>query len=296
MKKPNPTSYLVVILVSMLFACDKPPDTSESELLQDTSDAIGGLDRMWDVLYTDIHSQYRVGNCNQRELAYALATSAIEAMEEIVFIGESKAGRLTSSDAILDGDGTYYDTWVLYVCESTNVVIDMISDDIDAYMLLSHWYTLRLDEIREIASDDDSGRRLNARITARLEPGVYGINTNTVSRETGTYELTIRETEPTMRETLNKSDRTALMGIPLPEGAELTNNVQGNNMEQTDPSETYSLSATAEQIEMFYKRVMPDYGWAGDGSSGLFYGFVKGNRVVGVWVKPNGGEFTLIGS
>ena len=95
---------------------------------------------------------------------------------------------------------------------------------------------------------------------------------------------------------LKKSSRTGLMGIPLPEGARLTGRTQGSRVEQTDPSESYSVSATAKEIEMFYKRVMPDYGWTWDGSSGLFYGFVKGSRVVGVWVNRNGGRFTLMGS
>ena len=83
-----------------------------------------------------VHSQYRSGNCNEQDLGFAIATSVQEGVDEVMYIGETRRGRLSSSDETMD-DGTYFDVWVLYVCEATNVVIDMQSNAIDSYLLLT---------------------------------------------------------------------------------------------------------------------------------------------------------------
>ena len=140
----------------------------------------------------NIHPQYKSGNCNDLDLGFAIATAVQEGVEEVVYIGESKNGRLSSSDDTLD-DGTYFDIWVLYVCQTTNVVIDMTSSDMDSYLLLSQWPNRNPDIVRQLGDDDDSGGGTNSRVTRRLAPGVYGIIPSTFSRETGSYRISIRE-------------------------------------------------------------------------------------------------------
>ena len=139
-----------------------------------------------------VHPQYSSGNCNQQDLAFAIATAVQEGVEEVTYIGESKTGQLSVSDDMLD-DGTYYDIWVLYVCRTTNVVIDMISSNMDSYLLLSQWPTRNPDVVRQVADDDDAGGGTDARITRRLTPGVYGVVPSTYSRATGSYRISIRE-------------------------------------------------------------------------------------------------------
>ena len=141
----------------------------------------------------DIHPQYRSGNCNQQDLAFAIAIASTQnSVEEVVYIGETKTGRLSSSDDTFD-DGTYFEIWVLYVCQTTSVVIDMTSsNNMDPYLLLSQWPNRNPDVVRQLANDDDSGSGVNARITQRLTPGVYGIVPSTAFRATGSYRLSIR--------------------------------------------------------------------------------------------------------
>lgn len=137
------------------------------------------------------HPQYRSGNCNQADLGFAIATAAQDGVEDVVYIGESKNGRLSVYDDTLD-DGTFFDIWVLYVCQTTNVVIDMTSGNMDAYLILSRWPNRDPDVVRQVSEDDDSGSGTNARITRRLAPGVYGIVPSTFSQGTGSYRISVR--------------------------------------------------------------------------------------------------------
>jgi hypothetical protein len=96
---------------------------------------------------------------------------------------------------------------------------------------------------------------------------------------------------------LKPSGRTGLLGVPLPEGAELIEQRPGNPAQGQDPSERYAVSATAVQIAAFFNREMPGAGWAKDGTStstALF--FRKGDLMIGVLINRDGGTFTLMGS
>ena len=92
---------------------------------------------------------------------------------------------------------------------------------------------------------------------------------------------------------LAASGRTGLLGVPLPTGASLTERTRGNPAEYIDPSETYAISATADDITAFFEREMPKAGWY-KSTSGLFIEFLKGDLVVGIYVSEN--KFTLMGS
>ena len=96
---------------------------------------------------------------------------------------------------------------------------------------------------------------------------------------------------------LKASGRTGLLGAPLPEGTQLTEQTPGNRAAGRDPYEGYAISATAVDIADFFNRVMPEAGWAKDGTSTettLF--FQKGNLVLGVLINSDGGSFSLMGS
>ncbi len=75
--------------------------------------------------------------------------------------GRTFIGTLNSSDAVW-GDGSHYDNWrVTAQAVGQRVVIDMESDDVDAYLRV-----LRKDGT-PVATDDDGGSGSNARLEFR---------------------------------------------------------------------------------------------------------------------------------
>jgi len=96
---------------------------------------------------------------------------------------------------------------------------------------------------------------------------------------------------------LGTSDRTGLLGVPLPRGARLIEQSAGDRAAGRDPRQRYAVSASAEEIIAFFNDVMPAAGWAKDGPSrptSVF--FRKGNLMIGVLTNTDGGTFTLMGS
>ena len=86
---------------------------------------------------------------------------------------------------------------------------------------------------------------------------------------------------PTGSSTLTASNQTGLLGVPLPEGAQLIQRRPGNPASGRDPSERYAVFASAVEIAAFFNRAMPAGGWAKDGTSTnteLF--FLKGNLMM----------------
>ena len=77
------------------------------------------------------------------------------------------------------------DRWTVTVRAAGDYVIDMRSSDIDSYVKV-----MRGSEM--IASDDDGGDNLDARISRRFEAGTYTIESTAVGRsETGRYRLSM---------------------------------------------------------------------------------------------------------
>ncbi len=101
----------------------------------------------------------------------------------------------------------------------------------------------------------------------------------------------------TASSTLTSSNRTGLLGVPLPTGARLTERTPADPTSGRDPSERYAVSASGGEIAAFYSQAMPAAGWAKDGTSmnnALF--FRKGKLMIGVLINREGGTFTLLGS
>ena len=62
-----------------------------------------------------------------------------------------------------------------------------------------------------------------------------------------------------------------------------------------DPTEAYSISATASDIAAFFGRAMPESGWSKlGGSTETYLSFQKGNLMIGVNIGD--GKFSLMGS
>lgn len=104
-------------------------------------------------------------------------------------------------------------------------------------------------------------------------------------------------TPPSGASRLAASNRTGLLGVPLPEGAKLIQQRAGDPAAGRDPSQRYAISASAAEIIAFFSEVMPAGGWAKDGPSGPTSAFFrKGNLMIGVLTNRDGGTFTLMGS
>ena len=101
----------------------------------------------------------------------------------------SATGDLASTDGVRWGL-SYYDEWGYSATVGQRIVVTMDSEEVDAYLLV-----LR-DDGTEIASDDDGGDGLNARVEFRAPAtGQYTIlATSAIAEQTGRY--TIRADRP----------------------------------------------------------------------------------------------------
>ena len=127
------------------------------------------------------------GSDNRAESPWDIVGSV--ATEGKLTPGESFVGWLSSSDAAGD-DGSHFDVWELFVPEGQSVVIQMESDDFDAY--------LRVVEFNQgvgsvTASDDDGGSGSNARVKVTAPTygggGLYYVMATSYRRGTGSYLL-----------------------------------------------------------------------------------------------------------
>ena len=99
------------------------------------------------------------------------------------------------------------------------------------------------------------------------------------------------------KSSLIASDSTGLLGVPLPRGAELTEEEPGDPASGIDPKEHYSIAASSKDIADFFTRELPAQGWFKSGTSTDTYLFFdKGTSMIGVLIKADGGSFTLMGS
>ena len=111
------------------------------------------------------------------------------------------------------------------------------------------------------------------------------------------YSVSYNESVPTLVTSLKASGKSGLLGAPLPEGSTVLKQMPGDSAAGRDPSERYSVSASAADIAAFFNEAMPAAGWLKGGDStetALF--FEKGDLVLGVLMNKDGGTFTLMGS
>jgi hypothetical protein len=107
-------------------------------------------------------------------------------------VGESRQGAMESNDCPL-GDGTFLDGWRVTVAADTDVQIDLVSTDFDAYLFLLEEQP---DSLVEVGQDDDSGGGTNARLHVTLEAGkIYHVLANALDPQDplGEYTLTLTD-------------------------------------------------------------------------------------------------------
>jgi hypothetical protein len=118
--------------------------------------------------------------------SYVLSVSEIvcDAADTISF-GETVSGTLDASDCLRTG-GAFQESWQLVLDNDTTARIDLESAAFDAFLVLKD------SQGNIVASDDDGGDGLNARIERVLEAGTYEIVASSfAANQTGAYQLTV---------------------------------------------------------------------------------------------------------
>jgi hypothetical protein len=96
---------------------------------------------------------------------------------------------------------------------------------------------------------------------------------------------------------LEASGETGLLGAPLPAGATLVESREGDPAAGVDAAESYSITASADEIAAYFEQALADAGWTKTPPSNatvLF--FERGDAALGVLIDAGGGSFTLQGS
>lgn len=109
--------------------------------------------------------------------------------QQITLNGVPIQGQLTRDSATLPADDSYYDAYSFEGSKGQQVVVEMNSANLDAYLILLS------PQGRDLAQDDDGGGATNARLAFTLpEDGTYTVLANSyASRQTGSYDLRLAE-------------------------------------------------------------------------------------------------------
>jgi hypothetical protein len=110
----------------------------------------------------------------------------------LIEVGQTVTGSLTSDDPEFSGDSTYFERWILPVHTNQAFTVDLISDDFDAYLLLTRGRGEKL------VDNDDGGGGCNARIVYTAtddHPLRVIVNTASRPRNRQTGRFTLRVTE-----------------------------------------------------------------------------------------------------
>ena len=113
------------------------------------------------------------------------------------------------------------------------------------------------------------------------------------------YSVTYRQPAVLQQATtvLESSGLTGLLGVPLPKGATLINRTPGDPAVEQDPTEKYEISASDADIAAYFRSEMIKSGWLKrGGSTEYILLFVKGKKMIAVFINSPGGTFSLMGS
>jgi hypothetical protein len=121
-----------------------------------------------------------------------LAPQATTGAARPIQLGRSVSGTLADTDASLDEDESYYDTYTLSGRRGQRLVVEMRSDSFDTFL---HFGRMAGGEFESIKTDDDGLEDTDSRLRVTLdEDGEYVIRANSVgAAETGPYTLEVRE-------------------------------------------------------------------------------------------------------
>lgn len=158
-------------------------------------------------------------------LSLEAAPTATTAAPRPISIGQTVRGRLDETDAILEDDETYYDTWLLNGRKGQRVQIEMKADSLDAFISFG-----KMDgaEFNSLRTDDDSGEGTDSKLTITLpDDGQYVIRANEVGPKTGAYTLSVVERQP---------GPTSATPHPIGLGQEVTGNLNDEDPAGDDGS------------------------------------------------------------
>lgn len=113
----------------------------------------------------------------------------------IAMDGNPVSGEIDSESSVLDYDNSYYNRYTFEGQAGDEVVIDMMSDSLNPYLILLS------PQGRSLAQDNNSGQDNNARLMITLpDSGIYTIFANTFrAGDQGTYQLRLsRRDAPTV--------------------------------------------------------------------------------------------------
>ncbi len=120
------------------------------------------------------------------------APAATTAQTRAIRVGQTLSGSLAESDAVLDDDDSYYDTYTLTAAQGQRLLIDMTSDSFDTFLAFGR---MENGEFNAAQTDDDGGDGTNARLRVTVDgPGEYVIRANSLGAGlTGPYTLAVSE-------------------------------------------------------------------------------------------------------
>jgi len=127
-------------------------------------------------------------------VSLAAAPAAVTAAPRPITVGQTVSGRLDETDAVLEEDDTFYDTWLFTGRKGQRVQIEMKADSLDAFLSVGR---MEGTEFNSVKTDDDGGEGTNSRMTLVLpDDGQYVIRANEVGTKTGAYTLSLTERQP----------------------------------------------------------------------------------------------------
>ena len=113
-----------------------------------------------------------------------------DAFTNTMTFGQSRQDRLTASDPKLD-DNTHVKCYSVTVPTNRTVRVDLESRDFDSYLYVFSGVCGNIGDV--IATDDDSGGGLNARIERQFDTADLAIVVNTVGENrTGAFTISVR--------------------------------------------------------------------------------------------------------
>ncbi len=114
----------------------------------------------------------------------------------LIEVGQTITGSLSPDDPEFTGDSTYFERWILPVKPNQAFTVDLLSDDFDAYLMLTKG---RGDKL---VDNDDGGGGCNARLVYTAQDDhPLRVVVNTASRprrQTGKFTLRVSEGESTV--------------------------------------------------------------------------------------------------
>lgn len=107
-------------------------------------------------------------------------------------IGETVNGSLAETDAVLEDDDTFYDSYIITGRPGQRLSIEMKSDSFDTFLNLGRMTGGEF--VSKSTDDDGAGEGTNSRMRVTLdEAGEYVLRANSVGSDTGPYTLTVTE-------------------------------------------------------------------------------------------------------